>query len=84
MLDCSELKNVLFRSLAAECYWGGDLYEQEENFFRFVECRDENTVEEWVRSLKCPVIRIDGTKPVDENTSCIIARIQNKDMENGK
>lgn len=59
MLDCSELKNVLFRSLAAECYWVGDLYEREEKFFRFVECRDENT-------------------------SCIIARIQNKDMENGK
>ncbi len=59
MLDCSELKNVLFRSLAAECYWGGDLYEREEKFFRFVECRDENT-------------------------SCIIARIQNKDMGNGK
>ena len=38
---------------------GGDLYEREEKFFRFVECRDENT-------------------------SCIIARIQNKDMGNGK
>lgn len=33
----------------------GDLCEQEEKFFHFVESRDENTVEEWVKSLKCPV-----------------------------
>ena len=51
---------------------GGDLFEQEEKFFRFVESRNENTVEEWVKSLKCPVIRIDGTKPIDENTDLII------------
>ena len=57
---------------------GGDLFEQEENFFRFVESRDENTVEEWIKSLKCPVIRIDGTKPIDENTNFIIELIQNK------
>ena len=34
--------------------------------------RNEKTVEEWVKSLKCPVIRIDGTKPIDENTNFII------------
>lgn len=44
-------------------------------FFRFVESRNENTVEEWVKSLKCPVIRIDGTKPIDENTNFIIEHI---------
>jgi len=66
---------------------GGDLHEQEENFFRFVESRDENIVEEWVKSLKCPVIRIDGTKSIDKNTNFIIECIQNtalfmKKMEN--
>ncbi len=54
---------------------GGDLYEQEEKFFHFVESRDENTVEEWVKSLKCPVIRLDGTKSIDENVNFIIERI---------
>ena len=68
---------------------GGDLYEQEENFFHFVESRDESIVEEWAKSLKCPVIRIDGTMPIDENVKLIIEYIQNKDlfikeMENGK
>lgn len=57
---------------------GGDLFEQEEKFFRFVESRNENTVEEWVKSLKCPVIRIDGTKPIDENADFIAELIQNK------
>lgn len=56
---------------------GGDLYGQEENFFRFVESRDENIVEEWVKYLKCPVIRIDGTKPIEENVDFIIGQLQN-------
>lgn len=59
---------------------GGDLHEQEEKFFRLVESRDENTVEEWIKSLECPVIRIDGTKPIDENTNFIIELIQNNNL----
>lgn len=52
---------------------GGDLQEQEENFFALVESRPENTVEEWIRSLDQPVpmLRVDGTKPVDENVKII-------------
>ncbi|MCH5353857.1 MAG: AAA family ATPase [Acutalibacter sp.] len=48
---------------------GGDLYGQEEAFFRFAGSRAENTVENWLRSLTCPVIKIDGTKPIEENVS---------------
>ena len=59
---------------------GGDLHEQEEKFFRLVESRDENTVEEWIKSLECPVIQIDGTKPIDENTNFIIELIQNNNL----
>lgn len=51
---------------------GGDLYEREENFFQLVKARPENTVEEWVKSLECPVIRIDGTKSIEENVDLII------------
>ena len=56
------------------------MYEQEEKFFRLVESREENIVEEWVKSLKCPVIRIDGTNPIDENTNFIIALMQDKNL----
>ena len=58
----------------------GDLFEQEEKFFRLVESRNEDAVEEWVKSLKCPVIRIDGTKPIDENIDFIIALMQDKNI----
>ena len=55
---------------------GGDLHEQEELFFDFVKSRAENTVEEWVQSLPCPIIRVDGTKPIEENINDIISQIQ--------
>ncbi len=83
------VKKRSFQKFGNRMLSGGDLYEQEEKFFHFVESRDENTVEEWVKSLKCPVMRIDGTQPIDENIDFIIEYIQNKDlfakeMENGK
>ena len=73
------VKKRSFQKFRNRMLLGGDLYEQEENFFHFVESRDENIVEEWVKSLKCPVIRMDGTKSIDENTNFIMERIQNKD-----
>lgn len=54
---------------------GGDLYEREEGFFDFVRSRSEDTVEKWVRSVNLPVIRVDGTKPIEENVNTIIERI---------
>ncbi|MBD5169024.1 MAG: AAA family ATPase [Oscillibacter sp.] len=65
-----------FRKFGSRMLPGGDLYEQEENFLRLVSSRAENMVEEWVESLSCPVIRIDGTKSIKENTYLIIERIQ--------
>lgn len=73
------VKERSFQKFGNRMLSGGDLFEQEEKFFRFVESRNENTVEEWIKSLKCPVIRMDGTKPIDENANFIIELIQNKD-----
>lgn len=50
---------------------GGDMYLQEEQFFRLVESRPEDLVERWLQCLRCPVIRVDGTKPVAENVAWI-------------
>lgn len=73
------VKERSFQKFGNRMLSGGDLFEQEEKFFRFVESRNENTVEEWIKSLKCPVIRMDGTKPIDENANFIVELIQNKD-----
>ncbi len=51
---------------------GGDLHEQEERFFALVGARAENTVEEWVRYLNCPVMEIDGTNAVEDNVKRIV------------
>lgn len=65
-----------FQKFGGRMLPGGDLYEQEENFIRLVSSRAEDAVEEWAKALSCPVIRIDGTKPIGENTNLIIERIQ--------
>ena len=74
------VKERSFQKFGNRMLSGGDLFEQEEKFFRFVESRNENIVEEWVKSLKCPVMRVDGTKPIDENINFITGLIS---TENG-
>ena len=69
------VRNRSFQKFGNRMLIGGDLYEQEEKFFEFVKSRSENTVEEWIQSLKCPVIRIDGTKPTEENVDFIIGQL---------
>lgn len=69
------VKNRSFQKFGNRMLLGGDLHEQEEHFFDFVESRAENAVEEWVQCLTCPIIRIDGTKPIEENINFIIEQI---------
>ncbi len=70
------VKERSFHKFGSRMLPGGDLYEQEEAFFRFVKSRAENTVKKWVQSLSCPVIRVDGTKPIEENVRFIMKRIR--------
>ena len=46
-----------------------------EAFFYMINAIPENYVEECVESLSCPVIRIDGTTPVEENVIFIMEQI---------
>ncbi len=50
---------------------GGDMYEQEEKFFVFAEKRHPDKIENWLKTLSCKVIRLDGTKPIQENVELI-------------
>lgn len=56
-----------FQKFGARMLPGGDLYQQEESFFRMVADRPEDMVGNWLRALRCPVINLDGTKPIQEN-----------------
>lgn len=80
-LRIQRVKNRSFQKFGDRMLPGGDLYEKEERFFAFVKSRAEDTVEEWAKLLSCPVIRVDGTKPVEENVKLIIERIQNEMTE---
>lgn len=71
------VRNRSFQKFGERMLAGGDLYKQEERFFAFVESRPENIVEEWIRYVKCPVIRIDGTKPTEQNVTSIMQWLQN-------
>lgn len=56
---------------------GGDLYEQERRFFEMCANRDEHIAKDWVKTLDCPVIRVDGLRTVEENIEIIINEIKN-------
>ena len=69
------VKKHSFQKFGNRMLPGGDLHEQEEKFFEFVTSRPESTVEEWIQLLSCSILRIDGTKPVEENVDFIINQI---------
>ena len=51
---------------------GGDLYEQEKVFFEAVEKREESLVDNWITTLNCPVITVDGTRRIEKNVDEIV------------
>ena len=50
---------------------GGDMYEQEERFFAHAKKRTPEKIENWLKTLSCKVIRLDGVKPIQENVEFI-------------
>ena len=69
------VRNRSFQKFGSRMLMGGDLYKQEEAFFRMAESRQDDYVENWLQSVKCPIIRVDGTKPIEENVEYIIHAI---------
>lgn len=59
---------------------GGDLYEKEHSYFDFVRSRDENTVENWLSTISCPIIKVDGTLAIDDNVKLITEKLQDKGL----
>ncbi len=55
---------------------GGDLYEKEQAFFDFVRSRDENAVKNWLDTVSCPIIKVDGTLPVADNVKLIAEKLR--------
>ena len=58
---------------------GGDLFEKENAWFGLTDSRPEDYVTRWLETVDCPVIRIDGTLPVEENVNNLVTVLSGKD-----
>ena len=52
---------------------GGDLYEKEASWFSLVDSRPEDYSTRWLGTVNCPVLRVDGTLPVQQNVDYLIS-----------
>lgn len=59
----------------------GDLADTENAWFSVVNSRPENFVTEWLERVPCPVIRIDGTAPVEENVNYLLEKLLTCDIQ---
>ena len=46
---------------------GGDLYDQEQAFLRFVAGRSADGIETWLQTLSCGILRLNGAESIDSN-----------------
>lgn len=72
-----EIRMARIRQRAYEQYGkrvmpGGDMYEQQQRFMDFARARSLSHINTWLETLKCPVIRLDGTKAILENVNIIL------------
>ena len=51
----------------------GDLSDAENSWLAKVNSRPEDFVTSWLEGIECPVIRIDGMAPVEENVEYILS-----------
>jgi dephospho-CoA kinase len=70
------IKKRSFEKFGKRVLEGGNLYEQEQKFLDFVATRELSSVENWTKTLKCPVIRIDGAKDFYETARGIFNRLK--------
>jgi adenylate kinase family enzyme len=57
---------------------GGDMYEQEQKFFNFIDSRPLSEIDKWAETLTCPIIHIDGTEDWRINATYIVERFINE------
>lgn len=66
------IKQRAFKQYAERVCEGGDMYEQHTKFINFVTSRSLSRIEQWAKTLRCPVIHVDGTKSISENIEWIV------------
>ena len=72
-IRCQRVRNRSYGRFGERILPGGDLYDKEAAWFSLTESRPENYTTEWLETVNCPVIRIDGTLPVEENVEYLVS-----------
>lgn len=70
-----------FRRFGERMLPDGDLYEQEQSWFRMVESRPEDYVRTWLDTFPCRLIRVDGMLPPEENLKYVLSRLAGSQQE---
>ncbi len=55
---------------------GGDMFERQQKFYDFVLSRTVEKIERWLDFLPCEVIRLDGTKSIEDNIEYLSNRLK--------
>ena len=53
---------------------GGDMFEQNNAFLEFAATRPLERIDAWAKTLTCPLLTVDGTADITENTEIIAQR----------
>ena len=67
-----------FRKFGDRMLPGGDLFERENRWFSLTDGRPDTYVTDWLETVDCPVIRIDGTLPPEENAAYLVSALSRK------
>ncbi len=70
-LRLSRIKKREYDRFGERVLKGGDMYEQQKIFHNFVVSRTTEKIEKWLNTLSCRVIKLDGSKPIDDNVELI-------------
>ena len=74
------IRNRSYQKFGDRIFPGGDLYDQESKWFALTDSRPETYVTDWLETVECPVIRLDGTLPVEENVDYLISVLPKEDV----
>ncbi len=64
-----------FQKFGSKMSPGGELYDKEQKWFTIADNRPDDYVLTWLETIECPVIRVDGTLPVEDNIKYIMSAI---------
>ena len=76
-LRLKRIKNRAFLQHGHRVLQGGDMHDQENEFFNHVKSKSLTSIEAFKAKLNCPIISIDGENNLEENLECLLKSISN-------